>query len=84
MELLRRLLLIKKKNSSDEFLVEKKSPLTMPPDYNELPKPKEQIEEEKQTSSIKNLIGEDDAVVDDISQENLNLEQTLLKKIKNN
>ena len=56
----------------------------MPPDYNELPKPKEQIEEEKQTSSIKNLIGEDDAVVDDISQENLNLEQTLLKKIKNN
>ena len=28
-----------KKNSSDEFLVEKKSPLVMPPDYNELPIP---------------------------------------------
>ena len=28
-----------KKNNSDEFLVEKKSPLVMPPDYNELPTP---------------------------------------------
>ena len=28
-----------KKNSSDEFLVEKKSPLVMPPDYSELPVP---------------------------------------------
>ena len=30
-----------KKNSSDEFLVEKKSPLVMPPDYGELPVPNE-------------------------------------------
>ena len=29
-----------KKNSSDEFLVEKKSPLVMPPDFNDLPSPK--------------------------------------------
>jgi hypothetical protein len=29
-----------KKNNSDEFLVEKKSPLLMPPDYNDLPVPK--------------------------------------------
>ena len=28
-----------KKNSSDEFLVEKKSPLVMPPEYGELPVP---------------------------------------------
>ena len=28
-----------KKNSSDEFLVEKKSPLVMPPSYGELPIP---------------------------------------------
>ena len=31
-----------KKNNSDEFLVEKKSPLVMPPDYNELPIPNEE------------------------------------------
>ena len=30
-----------KKNNIDEFLVEKKSPLIMPPDFNELPIPKE-------------------------------------------
>ena len=29
-----------KKNNSDEFLVEKKNPLTMPPDYSSLPTPK--------------------------------------------
>ena len=30
-----------KKNNTDEFLVEKKSPLVMPPDFDELPLPKE-------------------------------------------
>ena len=73
-----------KKNSSDEFLVEKKAPLTMPPDYNELPKPKENIEEDRPINSIKKLIVEDEVNENDISSENLNLEETLLKKIKNN
>ena len=35
-----------KKNSSDEFLVEKKSPLVMPPEFNELPDSKNQNEQE--------------------------------------
>lgn len=73
-----------KKNSSDEFLVEKKAPLTMPPDYNELPKPKEKIEEDNATNSIKDLIADEDVNENDISNENLNLEETLLKKIKKN
>ncbi len=30
-----------KKNNSDEFLVEKKNPLVMPPNYKDLPKPKD-------------------------------------------
>ena len=30
---------MQKKNNSDEFLVEKKSPLLMPPDFDELPVP---------------------------------------------
>jgi len=30
-----------KKSSTDEFLVEKKSPLVQPPEYNELPIPSE-------------------------------------------
>ena len=36
-----------KKNSTDEFLVEKKSPLVMPPEFNELPEPKISNTEEK-------------------------------------
>ena len=43
-----------KKNNSDEFLVEKKSPLVMPPDYNELPIPNE--EKTENTNEIKSLI----------------------------
>ena len=45
----------KTKNNSDEFLVEKKSPLVMPPDYNELPIPNEE-NLDKETNDIKSLI----------------------------
>ena len=34
---------LKKKSSADEFLVEKKSPLVLPPDYNKLPLPDDKI-----------------------------------------
>ena len=33
---------LKKKSSTDEFLVEKKNPLELPPDYGELPLPVDQ------------------------------------------
>lgn len=36
-----------KKNSSDEFLVKKKLPLVMPPDYNNLPIPKKENVDKK-------------------------------------
>jgi hypothetical protein len=42
-------LTLKKKPSRDEFLVEKKSPLVMPPDYGKLPIP----EEKKMTKILK-------------------------------
>ena len=35
---------LKKKQGVDEFLIEKKNPLTVPPDYSSLPKPKNKIE----------------------------------------
>ena len=42
-----------KKNSSDEFLVEKKSPLVMPPSYGELPIPtNEKTSKKNQTNNI--------------------------------
>ena len=46
-----------KKNSTDEFLVKKKSPLVMPPSFEELPVPSNQkIAEENQTTDVKSLI----------------------------
>ena len=37
----------KRSDTSDEFLVEKKNPLTFPPDINELPVPLEQEEQDQ-------------------------------------
>ena len=76
-----------KKNNSDEFLVEKKTPLVMPPNYNELPEPKinqQEITEEK--NLIKSLlIQEDDALNDnEINDKDKKLEDSLLEKIKTN
>ena len=40
-------LTLKKKESGDEFLVEKKNPLVLPPDYGKLPEPSENKLEQK-------------------------------------
>ena len=74
-----------KKNNSDEFLVEKKSPLVMPPDYNELPIPNEEKEEE-QTNEIKSLISKskNGETKENTDKKNSSFESSILKKIKNN
>jgi|TARA_B100001094_G_C17477768_1_gene460411 hypothetical protein len=43
----------KKSENSDEFLVQKKNPLVLPPDYMKLPKPQDEIEDEDEMSKIK-------------------------------
>ena len=76
-----------KKNGSDEFLVEKKSPLVMPPDYNDLPSPKTQNNANKNSNNIESLITNNEkGDTKDYNTEDLgkNLEETLLKKIKKN
>ena len=75
-----------KKNSSDEFLVEKKSPLVMPPQFNELPKPKNEVDQRyKEENKIEKLLTSGDKIKTSESSENkVNLEQSLLEKIKNN
>ena len=75
------------KNTSDEFLVEKKSPLSMPPSFEKLPVPSNQkITEENQTNIIKSLIA--DKKIGDEKKENVeadkDFEQSILDKIKNN
>tara|TARA_B100001063_G_C16765388_1_gene558318 strand:+ start:129 stop:443 length:315 start_codon:yes stop_codon:yes gene_type:complete len=38
---------LKKKDGIDEFLIEKKNPLTVPPDFSSLPKPRNSMDENK-------------------------------------
>ena len=79
-----------RKNSSEEFLVEKKSPLSMPPNFNELPVPQDKKNNnEVVEDDVKNLIldGENDT---DVSSKNSNintdtdLEKSILDQISNN
>ena len=80
----------KRSENSDEFLVEKKNPLTEPPDINELPVPLDQEEESPETSNDDSLDIEkvlsseqsEDSNNNENNQEN-NLEKTILEKINN-
>ena len=75
-----------KKSSSDEFLVEKKSPLVMPPDYNDLPIPDQNEELPKANENkIKDLLTKNESKnseINNATNDNLDIEQTILKKIK--
>ena len=74
-----------KKNNSDEFLVEKKSPLVMPPDYNELPIPDEK-NINKESNEIKSLISKskNGEIEENFDKKSSSFEESILEKIKNN
>ena len=75
------------KNSSEEFLVEKKSPLSMPPSFEELPLPSnEKRSDESQINNIKSLITEDNSNNEKLenNESDKDLEQSIIDKIKNN
>ena len=87
----------KRSDKSDEFLVQKKNPLAMPPDFEKLPIPgnKEITQQEAQTSSeIKDLlIGSGDTQTENVSEDetcnpkittckNSSIENSILKKIQ--
>ena len=74
-----------KKKSTDEFLVEKKSPLVMPPEFNELPVPKssENIQENATENNIENLISNNDTP-ENTEIQNENFENSIIEKIKQN
>lgn len=79
-----------RKNSTEEFLVEKKSPLSMPPSFNELPVPqnlKQDKNVENQENDIKSLIQKTESSTSN-SENNENsqkkIENSILERIKNN
>ena len=77
-----------KKNSIDEFLVEKKLPLVMPPDFNELPLPRQpnQVTVNEEEEDLKSLLTDNKDVIQDDQNVNQikNFENSILEKIKNN
>ena len=78
----------KRSDNSDEFLVEKKNPLTVPPDIDELPVPLDQ-EERNETNNqedidIKKVLEIDESQDTDVESNNGNqksLEKSILEKI---
>ena len=75
----------KKQNKSEEFLVEKKSPLVLPPDFEKLPIPESQTEQKNE--NIKDLIITKDKTntqTQNNSNESQSLEKSIIEKIQNN
>ena len=78
-----------KKNSTDEFLVEKKNPLKLPPDFDELPTPNQDINQQNDDEDgLKELLITSEDSTKDKSEssdsKNDTLEKQLLEKIKKN
>jgi hypothetical protein len=76
-----------RKNSSEEFLVEKKPALSMPPDFNKLPVPSNQkIDKESEINNIELLITEksNNETLLEVVESDKDFEQSILDKIKNN
>ena len=74
------------KNTSEEFLIEKKSRLSIPPSYEELPVPSnDKVDEENQIDNIKTLITEknNNKKLETVESDK-DFEQSILDKIKNN
>ena len=77
----------KRSDQGDEFLIDKKNPLAMPPDFDKLPKPGEanikstkDIDSEK--SNIKNLIKNSNDESISNTGDSTSIENSILKKIK--
>tara|TARA_B100001173_G_C15536990_1_gene357972 strand:+ start:22 stop:345 length:324 start_codon:yes stop_codon:yes gene_type:complete len=77
----------KRSDQGDEFLIDKKNPLVMPPDFDKLPKPgednvKSTEDIESDQSNIKNLLKNSDDVSVSNKDESTSIESSILKKIK--
>ena len=75
---------MKKKNNSDEFLIEKKNPLVLPPDYGQLPEPQKVNTSEKNSdiSEIELLLNNNKTKKKKNSKNKSQVEKIILKEIK--
>ena len=75
-----------KKSGSDEFLIEKKSPLVMPPSYGELPLPDKSKKVVQNKANIQEILtgSKTKKNTDKKPKEKSSLENLILKNIKKN
>ena len=77
-----------KQENSDEFLVQKKNPLVLPPDFTDLPEPFEEsqkVTEVQIEEDIEKLLGMENSVENTNNTSNSSsIESFVLKKIKEN
>ena len=77
----------KKSRSAEEFLIEKKNPLVLPPDFSKLPTPKNSTENETDQGNfeIEDILKKNSKKdVKNSSKKKSSLEESILKKIKKN
>ena len=77
-----------KKKGGEEFLVEKKSPLVLPPNYGELPYPGKKVDENKVSTneealSIEEIIGQSSSqdINKEINEPSGSIEKSIIEKI---
>ena len=68
-----------KRKSADEFLIKKKDPLILPPDYENLPIPDERIAITEEISTFEKTLG---TSIEDNSSTSSSTEESILKKIQ--
>ena len=76
-----------KKQNSDEFLVKKKNPLVMPPDYNEMPKPGEtgqSLDDQDYQEEVKELLKVVENEKKESSSKNSSIEEFVIENINKN
>ena len=75
-----------RKNSSEEFLVEKKSPLALPPGFGELPTPKSNTPKEEINKDLEKLllIKKNKGKKIDTINKNLDLEVSIIEQLNKN
>ena len=84
-EAVKRGLTNQKQKSTDEFLVKKKDPLILPPDYEKLPTPGKSSMTETETDDIEKIFKTGNiSDTEDVGSTNTSLEESVLEKIRNN
>jgi hypothetical protein len=79
-----------KKSNSDEFLIEKKNPLVLPPEFDKLPEPKTLSEEEKNIEkevNLETILTKKKTTTNSVSTDtnsDKSIEKSILEKIKSN